>query len=157
MARRYYNVSLLRVELRLTLTVALEQRRQELARVALRTCRDLLRRARDHDGSAAIAALGAHIDQAVGNLDDIKVVLDHQNRVARIDQALQHVEQLANILKMKAGCGLVQNVERLARLAAMKLLGELHALRLAARKRRCRLAQAHVAQDPRHIGSAVCA
>ena len=44
-ARRYYNVSLLRVELRLTLTVTLEQRRQELARVALRTCRDLLGRA----------------------------------------------------------------------------------------------------------------
>ena len=73
-------------------------------------------------------------------------MLDHQNRVARIDQALQHVEQLTNILKMEAGCGLVQNVERLACLATMKLLGELHALRLAARKRRSGLAQTHVAQ-----------
>ena len=73
-------------------------------------------------------------------------MLDHQHRVTRIDQALQHVEQLADILKMKTGCRLVQNVERLARLATMELLGKLHTLRLTARERRSGLAQAHIAQ-----------
>ena len=73
-------------------------------------------------------------------------MFNHQHRVARIDQALQHIEQLADVLKMKAGRRLVQNIERLARLASMKFLGELHTLRLAARERRGGLAQAHVAQ-----------
>ena len=73
-------------------------------------------------------------------------MFNHQHRVARIDQALQHVEQLANVLKVKTGRRLIQNVERLARLASMKLLGELHALRLATRKRRRGLAKAHIAK-----------
>ena len=92
----------------LTLPVTPEQRRQKLARITLRTVRNLLRCARNHDGSAAVTAFGTHIDQAVGNLDDIKVVLNHQHCVARIDQALQHIEQLADVLKMKAGRRLVQ-------------------------------------------------
>ena len=36
-----------------------------------------------------------------------KSMLDYQNRVARIDQALQHVEQLADILKMETGRRLI--------------------------------------------------
>ena len=79
------NTYVLGIKLCLALPVALEQRGQELTRITLRTRRDLLRCSRDHDGSAAIAALGAHIDQAVGNLDDLQVVLDHQHRVSRID------------------------------------------------------------------------
>ena len=47
---------------------------------------------------------------------------------------------------MQARRGLIQDVERLAGLAAVQLLGELHALRLAARERRSGLPQAYVAQ-----------
>ena len=123
----------------MTLLIAFEQRRQERAGIALRACRNLLWRTRDHDSSATVATLWTHIDQTIGNLDDIKVVLNHQHRVARIDQALQHIEQLADVLKMKAGRRLVQNIERLTRLTTMKLLGELYALRLTTRERRCLL------------------
>lgn len=73
-------------------------------------------------------------------------MLDHQHGVAGVDQALQHVEQLAHVLEVQAGGGLVQNIERLARLAAVQLLGQLDALGLAAGKRGGGLAQAHVTQ-----------
>ena len=73
-------------------------------------------------------------------------MLDHQHGIAGIDQALQHVKQLAHVLEVQARGGLVQNVERLARLAPVQLLGQLHALGLAAGKRGGGLAQAHVAQ-----------
>ena len=41
---------------------------------------------RDHR-AAARAALGAHVDDPVGGLDDVEVVLDHEHRVALVDQA----------------------------------------------------------------------
>ena len=52
------------------------------------------------------------------------------------------IEQLAHVLEVQAGGGLVQDVERLAGLAALQLAGKLHALRLAAGQRGGRLAQA---------------
>ena len=44
--------------------------------------RDLFGRARRDDGAAAIAALGAEIDEIVGRLDHVEIVLDHENGVA---------------------------------------------------------------------------
>ena len=41
------------------------------------------------------AALGAEVDHPVGALDHVEVVLDDDDRVALVDQALEHAEQLA--------------------------------------------------------------
>src|SRR5262245_23188872 len=49
---------------------------------------------------------------------------------------MQHGEQVLDVLEVQAGRGLVQDVERPARRALRQLLGELHALGLAARERR---------------------
>ena len=43
------------------------------------------------DLPAAIAAFGADIDDVVGGLDDVKVVLDHHDRVPLLDQFVQHL------------------------------------------------------------------
>ena len=51
----------------------------------------------------------------VGGLDDVEVVFDDEHRVAGIDQALQHDEQLPHILEVQARRRLVEDVERLSR------------------------------------------
>ena len=126
-------------------SVARQDLREELPRVALRHLRDLLGRAVGHHRAAAVAALRAHVQDAVGHLDDVEVVLDHQDRVAGVHELLEHLHELANVLEVQARGGLVQDVEGSARLLAVQLLGQLDALGLAARERGCRLAE--VASD----------
>ena len=54
----------------------------------------VLGRAGGDDAPAPLAALGAQIDDPVGALDDVEMVLDHQHRVARVDQAVQALRSL---------------------------------------------------------------
>ena len=49
--------------------------------------RDMFRRSFCHDQPSADASLRSEIDQPIGSLDDVEVVLDHQHRVALIDEA----------------------------------------------------------------------
>ena len=107
---------------------------------------DLLGRALGDDQAAAGAALGAHVDDPVGGLDDVEVVLDDDDGVARVDQPAQHAEQLADVLEVQAGGRLVEDVDGAPGRALLQLGGELDALRLAAGQRRRRLAEPHVAE-----------
>src|SRR5690606_9865658 len=92
------------------------------------------------------AAVRSEVDDPVGGLDDVDVVLDDDQRVAAVDQAVQDVEELARVLEVEAGGGLVEDVDRLAGAAPAQLGGELHALRLPARQGGRRLADADVAE-----------
>ena len=47
-----------------------------------------------HDPPAGLARLRPQVDDPVGRLDHVQVVLDHDHRVAQVDQAVEHVEQL---------------------------------------------------------------
>ena len=76
---------------------------------------DLFGRAGGDDLAAAVAALGAEVDDPVGGLDDVEVVLDDDHRVALLDQLVEHLEQLADVLEVQAGGRLVEDVERSAR------------------------------------------
>ena len=80
--------------------------------------RDGFRRPFGDDLAAAFAALGAEVDDPVGRLDHVEVVLDHDDRVAQVDQPLQHVEQLAHVVEVQPRRRLVQDVERPAGRAA---------------------------------------
>ena len=71
----------------LAATRAFEQRLDELAGVARRDLRDLLGRAGRDDLAAGRAALGAEVDDPVGGLDDVEVVLDDEHGVAAVDEA----------------------------------------------------------------------
>ena len=126
--------------------IALENRGKELASIAFGARRHLFGSSLYDHGSATVAALGAHIDQAIRYLYHIEIVLDNQNGVACIDKTLQDIEQLAYILEVQSGRRFILDVERFSCLTTMQLLGELDALRLAARERRRRLSQAHVPQ-----------
>jgi hypothetical protein len=60
-------------------------------------------------------------------------VLDHHDRVAVIDQLMEHLHQAAHILEMQTGGRLVENIERAAGVALGEFECEFDALRLAAR------------------------
>ena len=76
--------------------------------------RHLLRRARADDGAAAVAPLGTQVDQVVGALDDVQIVLDDHHGVAAVHQPLEHLQQLAHVVGVEAGGGLVQDIDGLA-------------------------------------------
>ena len=59
---------------------------------------------------AALPAFGSKINHPVSGFYDVKVMLDHNHRVALIPQAMQHPQQLADVVKMKPGGGFVQNI-----------------------------------------------
>ncbi len=65
--------------------------------------------------AARLAALRPEVDHPVGLLDHVEVVLDHDHRVAAVDETLQRLEQLLDVREVEAGRRLVEDVERLAR------------------------------------------
>src|SRR5579872_3974038 len=62
--------------------------------------RHLFRRPDSDEFSAAVAAFRSQIDDVVGRLDDVQIVLDDEHGIAELDEALQDVEQLVDVGKM---------------------------------------------------------
>src|SRR5690606_34405947 len=87
------------------------------------------------------------IENPIGGLDDLEIVLDHDDRIALIDEFVEHFEQLGDVVKVQAGRWLIQDVERLASRLARQFLGKLDTLRLAARQRCGLLAYLDVAES----------
>ena len=116
-----------------------------------------------HHLTACIAAFRAQINQPVRGTNHVQVVLDHQQRMPRIDQLAQRPHQLGDVVKVQAGGGFVQHEQGAAprqRLtagaAALGSLGQktgqLQALRLAAGQGGHGLAQLDVFQTHVHDG-----
>ena len=61
--------------------------------------------------AAAGAAFGAHVDDPVGGLDDVEVVLDDEQRAAAFDEFAEGGEELLHVVEVEAGGGLVEDVE----------------------------------------------
>ena len=119
------------------------------------------------DPAATRAALRPQVDQPVGFGDDIEVVLDDDDRVAGIDEPMQHAQQLLDVRHVQADRGLVEHVQGvpISRLGRGSLPGvvlarqpqlhrpqprqfgdELDALRFAAGQRRARLPERQVTE-----------
>ena len=94
-----------------------QQRFQILPRKGSGILRDLLGRSLCDDLTAHIAALGTEVDDVVGCLDQVEVVLDDNHRVAALDKQLQHVDQAVNVRDMQTRRRLVENINRPARAA----------------------------------------
>jgi hypothetical protein len=58
------------------------------------------------------AAFRAEVDDPVGFGHHVEVVLDHHHRVAAVDQAVQHADQLFDVGHVQADRRLVEDVER---------------------------------------------
>ena len=79
-------------------------------------------------------------------------MLDDDDGVALVAQAVQDRQQLFDVLEVQAGGRLVEDVERVPRIALGQLAGQLHALRLAPRERRRALAEVDVGETHVHQG-----
>src|SRR5690606_22262880 len=107
-----------------------EYRRQVAPRVAPFHQCNLLGRSGCDDGAAACASFRTKIHNPVRGLDDVQVVFDHENRVAAINQAMQHLEQHAYVLEVQSRGGFIQDVQCASRVPPREFRGELYALRL---------------------------
>ena len=103
-------------------------------------------RARGHHLAAALAPLGPQVDDVVGALDHLDVVLDDHHRVALFHQLLQRRQQPAHVVEVQAGGGLVEDEQGAGLLGPGHVRGQLEALGLAAGKRGHGLAQAEVVE-----------
>src|ERR1051325_2990862 len=88
--------------------------------VARSACRD--------DAPSVTAGARPHVDHPVARSDDLHVVLDDDDGVARIDEAVELLEQTFDVDRMQPGGWLVENVQRVRAPDALQLRGELDAL-----------------------------
>ena len=113
-----------------------------------------------NDLTATDSSFRTHVDHPVRCLDDIKIVLNQDDRVPNIHQTLNHFQQFVQIFKVQTGRGLVQQVQRTPGVRPRKFRGQLDPLGLTSRKRRSTLSkrqivQSNVAQrlqDPAYFG-----
>jgi len=70
------------------------------------TCRargNVFGRAVRDDVTAFVPGIGSQVNDPIRALDDVKVVLDDQHRMAGIDETLKGFQQNADVVKMQAG------------------------------------------------------
>ena len=105
---------------------------QELPGHGVRVVHDLFGGACGHYLAAVFAAAGAEVDDVVGRHDDVGVVFDDDDGGALVHQGVEHADELAHLVHVQAGGGLVQDVERAGQVALAELAGDFDALGLAA-------------------------
>src|SRR5579864_9708636 len=93
---------------------------------------DLLGCAGANHFAPAAAPVGAKIDDPVGRLDNVQVVLDNDDGISAIDEAMQNLQQFLDVVEMQAGGGLVEDVKSLAGALAAQFAGQLDALSFTA-------------------------
>ena len=92
----------------------------------------LRRRAGSHDAPALFAGAGPDVDDPVTGRHHAQFMLDHNDGVAGIHQALQLRHQLVHVGRVQAGGGLVKHIQGVTALRALQLGRQLDALGLAA-------------------------
>ncbi len=71
--------------------------------------RHFLGRALRDQLAATRARLGAELDDPIGRLDHVQIMLDHQDRVAPVDHPLEDRDQEADVLEVETGGRLVED------------------------------------------------
>ncbi|MBV6474547.1 MAG: hypothetical protein MOGDAGHF_00007 [Rhodocyclaceae bacterium] len=104
--------------------------RQILRRQRLRRSH-FLRSAEEHHLAAALAGARAHVEQAVGFKHDLRVVLDHHQRIAGVAQAAHDADDAAHVARVQADGRLVEHEQGVHQRSAERR-GEVDALHLAA-------------------------
>ncbi len=83
-----------------------------------------------HDMAAANSGTGAEIDQVIGGPHRLLVMLDHQDGITHVAQALEAGEQALVIARVQADAGLIENIQNPDQ-AAADLACQANTLRLA--------------------------
>ena len=93
------------------------------SRVGSPDARELFRGPLPHELAPFGSAFGSQVDDPVGAFDHIQIVLDHNDRIARVNQLLKNTHQFADIIKMQAGRGFVEDVKGAARCSFREFSG----------------------------------
>ncbi len=112
--------------------------------------RSFLGGSRGNDRASGVAALRSEVDEPVGVLDHVEVVLDDDDAGASIEQSLKGLEQDTNVLEVESGGGLIEEEQGAFRIRAAHVSGQLETLRLSSRQGVHRLAEPKVAEL--HLG-----
>ncbi len=105
----------------------------------------LVGRAEENDLAAALAGARAHVHDAVGLQHDLRVVLDHNERISGIPQALHHADDAAHVARVQADRGFVQHEKRIDERGPERG-GEIDALHFAAGERARLAVEREIAQ-----------
>jgi len=97
---------------------ARQEATQEPPGVRMRMARQLFGRSGSDNPSAGVAAFGAEIDHPVCFRNQLEIVLDHQDCMSAIHEALEHLDQAPHV-------GVVQADGRLFENEQIALLGRL--------------------------------
>src|SRR5439155_19907946 len=84
---------------------------QKSAGITFHAAGHVFRRALRHDAPAAAAAFRTEVDHPIGRLDDVEVVFDDEQGVARRPQLEEDFEQFGHVAEVEAGGWLVEDVE----------------------------------------------
>lgn len=114
--------------------------------MAIATLSQLFRCPFSHDEAASASPFWSQVDDPIGTLDDVQVVLHDQYRMSFFNETVEGGQELADIFEVKSGRGLVEDVEGMLLCLLADMGGELDTLCLTARKRRRGLPQGEVAQ-----------
>ena len=90
---------------------------KELARITFRVSRNILGRAACNDRAALVPSLGTEVDYPVGSFYNIEIVLDDEYGIAALAKAGKNFYEFIDVICVQARCGLVEDIERLARAA----------------------------------------
>src|SRR5206468_2238469 len=105
-----------------------QNRYQVLSGITLGLARHVFRSSLRDNAPARLAAFRAEINDPIRRFDDIEVVLDDEQRVARGAEFEQHFQQLGHVREMQSRRRLIENVEGPARLLAAQFRCEFHPL-----------------------------
>jgi len=109
----------------------IEHAGQGAAGVRFLVPRHVLWAALGDDAAALLTAFGSKIDDPIRLFDNVKMMLDDDDGVAKVCQPLEHIEQLLHVIKVQARSRLVQDVEGAAALAPAQLARQLDPLRFS--------------------------
>ena len=107
---------------------------------------DVGRTAFPDQAASIFAAFGAQVEDPIGVADDVEVVLDDDDGVAKVGEAVENFEKFAHVVEVEASGGLVEEIKGAAGLALGELARQLHPLRFAATEGRGALAEMDVAE-----------
>src|SRR5277367_968662 len=83
---------------------------QGLAGVGLFGARHQLRWTLHHDAAATVTAFRSQVDDPIGLLDDIEMMLDDQDGVAQRHQSLQYIKKFPYVIEMQSSGRLIENI-----------------------------------------------
>ena len=115
--------------------VELELLLQETGGVGSRALDDFLWCAGADDVTAFLASFRTNVDDVVGTLDDIHVVLNDENRVTTLNEGVEGMQQTLNVVEMKSCGWLVEDEKCFILFLLRDVIGKLDTLILTARKR----------------------